>query len=441
MTTVAAEDPFLAGFARRSRELPGDHLPWLRQKRQDAMALFRQRGLPTVLDEEWRQTPLTSLARTRFLPASRPVQWDESLKDLSTLKDCPWRLVFVDGFFAPRLSRLMAAPAGAYIGGMAEALNSQPERLRRYWDENPGARGSLGLLNDALFADGAYIYLPRRTALEGSIQLLFISTSSPSPVAAHTRVLIEAEDGAEADIIEEYASLGDGVYWNNVAVEIRAGETARISHCKIQRESASAFHTALLEVHQGKDSRFAGHSISWGGGLTRNDVRVGLEAVGAECELNGLYLAGGRQHVDNRTFIDHAQPHGTSRELYKGVLDGSARAVFNGTVQIRADAQKSSASVYNKNLILSDGGLVHTKPEFRISANDVIAKHGATIGRLSQDALFYLLSRGLSSEESRRILVYAFAREMVDKVGTSAVRDVLSSALAAHLPSLAGGRP
>lgn len=439
MTMVAAEDPFLAEFSGRSRELPGDHLPWLRRKRQDAMTLFLQRGLPTVADEEWRQTPLTSLAQTRFLPASRPVQWDESLKDLSTLKECPWRLVFVDGFFAPRLSCLSPTPAGAFIGSMADALQSQPERLRRYWDENRDARGALGLLNDALFTDGAYIHLPRRTALEGSIHLLFVSTSSPSPVAAHTRVLIAAEDGAEADIIEEYASPAEGVYWNNAAVEIRAGEAARIGHCKIQRESASAFHTALLEVHQGRDSRYAGHSISWGGGLTRNDVRVGLEAEGSECELNGLYLAGGRQHVDNRTFIDHARPHGTSRELYKGVLDGSARAVFNGTVQIRADAQKSSASVYNKNLILSDAGLVHTKPEFRISANDVVAKHGATIGRLSQDALFYLVSRGLSSEESRRILVYAFAREMTDRLASVVLREALASSLAARLPSLAGG--
>jgi Fe-S cluster assembly protein SufD len=249
----------------------------------------------------------------------------------------------------------------------------------------------------------------------------------------HGRVLVSAEAGSRLTLVEEYAGAGAGTYFSNMVTDVSLGEDASLEHVKVQNEGAQALHVATLRARQERHSRFTAHSVSLGAALARNDVSVTLAGEGAECSLDGLYLVGGRQHVDFHTVVDHVAPHCASKELFKGVLDGSSRAVFNGMIEVRHGAQKSSASVYNKNLVLSENSLVNTKPEFKINANDVQCKHGATVGQLSDGALFYLRSRGIGAAEARSLLVYAFAREMVEKLPVEALREALSARLSRSL--------
>jgi Fe-S cluster assembly protein SufD len=246
----------------------------------------------------------------------------------------------------------------------------------------------------------------------------------------HSRILVIAEPGSKLSMVEEYSGKGKNPYFVNMMTELVVGKNASVEHTKIQRDGESAFHIAGLRARQEKDSVFSAHSISFGGAICRNDIDVSLLGRGADCSLDGLYMVRGSQHVDFHTVISHEASHCLSRELFKGVLDGRSKAVFNGLISVKAGAQKTSAMVYNKNLLLSEEGLVNTKPEFKINANDVQCKHGATVGQLSQDALFYLRSRGIGGEQARRLLVYAFAREMAEKVGSPDLRRALSDALA-----------
>jgi Fe-S cluster assembly protein SufD len=406
----------IQGYAKLRDKLPGQGLSWLEKRRAEALAQVSKDGLPTSQDENWRFTSVEPLLKTTFKDA--PAAPAKSL-----IPPAGTRLTFLNGRYSAEHSKLGPLPSGAWIGSLAAALKAEPARLEPFL-KNAQAEQAFAALNTAFFDDGAVIFAPKDAVLE-PIHLVFSSGSG----MAHFRVLVVAERGAKVTLIEEYASESKDSYFNNVVTDVVLGEGAALDRVKLQRESDSAFHVATTRVRQARDSRFFNHCFGWGGSLVRNDVRISLDGEGAECELNGLYLAGGRQHVDNHTWIEHNVPHGTSRELYKGVLDGHARAVFNGAIHVEPAAQKTSALVYNKNLLLSEDGLVNTKPEFKINANDVQCKHGATIGQLSADSLFYLRARGISEEEARRLLVYAFASEMVGKVPLEPVREALTALL------------
>lgn len=397
-----------------------ESVDWLRQKRRSALARFGELGFPKISDEEWRFTDVSSLAQTTFAAASEDIRGltPAGLPGLPGLGAGP-QLVFINGRYAPQLST-----ENEYGTSLAAWLKSGAKNasLRLARDDRPAA---FCALNTAYFADGAAVILPKGARPEMPIRLLFISLPSAQPTVAYPRILIEAGAGSHAVIIEEYAGLEGGVRLNNVAVEIELGENAGLEHYKIQRESAATFHVAATEVRQGRNSRYISHSVSLGGGLVRNDLSVLLEGEGSNCILNGLYVVCGSQHVDNHTKIDHSKPHTTSRELYKGVLNGHSRAVFNGSIIVRPDAQKISSVQSNKNLLLSEHGLVNTKPEFKIYANDVQCKHGATIGQLSSEALFYLRSRGIAPQEARQMLVYAFISEMVELMGLESLKQAV----------------
>jgi Fe-S cluster assembly protein SufD len=428
-TLKSPADQALAEFAGREKSLPGQGLAWLEIRRRRAIDRFESLGFPTDKTENWRFTPAATLIERSFAPqAEAPRGFTPETFPLCELD--AYRLVFVNGRYAPNLSREL--PKGAVLGNLAALLKVEPKRL-----EPALARVNTGhaftALNAAYFTDGAVLHLAKGVTLDKPVHLLFVSACE-IPAASYVRVLIVAEPGSRAQIIEEHA--GQGEYLTNAVTEISAGEGSNIEYYKLQRESPQAVHVAALQVRQQKNSVFAAHSIALGALMSRADVDVRLEDEGADCTLNGLYLVDGRQHVDNSTVIDHLKPHGTSRELYKGVLDGQSRAVFNGTIVVEKDAQKTSALVYNKNLLLSENGLVNTKPEFKINANDVQCRHGATIGQLSGDALFYLRSRGLSFEAARSMLVYAFASEMIDGLGIEPLRESLAEVLHKRLPEL-----
>jgi Fe-S cluster assembly protein SufD len=374
----------------------------------------------------------------------------------------------VNGLYQPALSTVDTLPRGVKVGSLAAALDTDFERVEthlarcaRFEDH------AFVALNTALMEDGAFVHIPRGVVVEEPIHLLFIGTAGADPMVSHPRNLIVAEENSQATVIESYVGgqvFGcSGVqvfgsdkdapafdvagpehlntrtpehpipYFTNAVTEIIAAENAVLDHYKVQRESEAAFHVATLQVQQGRSSNFTSHSISVGGALVRNDIRVVLDGPGGEATLNGLYIVNGRQHVDHHTVIDHAKPHCNSHELYKGILDGHATAVFNGKIYVRPDAQKTDAKQTNQNLLLSRDAVIDTKPQLEIFADDVRCTHGATVGRLDEDALFYLRSRGIGLAEARSLLTYAFASDVLARIKVEPLRTQLEELLFARL--------
>jgi Fe-S cluster assembly protein SufD len=311
-------------------------------------------------------------------------------------------------------------------GSLAEALRADPDSVRPHFGQHAEfLNHSFVALNTAFANDGAYVRVPRGVVVERPVELVFVASG---PGISHPRTLITAGPNAQVTIAETYIGAGDDVYFTNAVTEIVAAENAVVDHYKLQVERPQSFHVATMQVAQGRSANFCSHSISLGGALVRNDANTVL-SEGAECTLNGLYLANGRQHVDNHTAIDHAQPHAVSHELYKGILDGHATAVFNGKIYVRKDAQKTDAKQTNKNLVLSEDAVINTKPELQIWADDVRCTHGATIGQLEPEAVFYLQSRGIGKEAARDLLTYAFARDILERIRINGLRERLEQVL------------
>ncbi|MEK7754620.1 MAG: Fe-S cluster assembly protein SufD, partial [Acidobacteriota bacterium] len=286
-------------------------------------------------------------------------------------------------------------------------------------------------LNTANFGDGACIEIPKGTVVEEPIHLVFLATGGEAPVISHPRSLIVIGPASQATVVESYLGYG-ARYFTNAVTEIVAGDHSVLDHYKLQEEDERSFHVATLQAQIGRDANFSTHSISVGGGLVRYDINAVL-AEGTEATVNGLYLVSGSQHVDNHTAIDHAMPHGTSHELYKGILGGTSAAVFSGKIIVRPGAQKTDAKQTNKNLVLSEDATINTKPELQIHADDVRCTHGATIGQLDEDAIFYLRSRGIAREQARDLLIYAFARDIIDRVKVEPLRARLERILVEKL--------
>jgi len=406
--------------------------------RRSAFARFAELGLPTTQDEDWKYTSLAPLTQIQFAaPTQGKLPTLEQLDHLAgrSRGDDGIRLVFIDGRYCPELSSRGTRTGGAFIGGLGTAHAERPELveqdLARHADYQ---RNALTALNTAFIEDGAFIHLPAGTVLQAPIHLLFVSSASGNATLSQPRNLIVLGAGSQATVVETWAGLSDEVYFTNAVTEVVLGDNARLDHCKLQEESERAFHIALTQVHHGRDSRFSSHSVALGAALARNDVRALFAGEGSECTLNGLYMATGKQHLDNRTLIDHQSPRCTSRELYKGVLDGHSRGVFSGRVLVRHGAQKTDASQTNKNLLLSDDALVDTKPQLEIFADDVKCAHGAAVGQLDEDALFYLRSRGISQEAAKSLLSYAFASEMVNLIPLAPVRARVRELVTSRLP-------
>ena len=416
--------PYLEQFTSLKGRFSGEPA-WLRERRDLALERFSQAGFPTPRHEEYKYTSLAPIARGEFRLASSsdakvPA---ETVEKLALGLPGP-RLVFVDGRFRPDLSKPGSLPKGVRVESLAAVAASDPslveKHLTRHADPDNNA---LAALNTAFFQDGAFVQIPDRTVVSEAIHLLFLSTAAEPNRVTYPRLLIQAGSHSEASIIESYYGLGGNVYWTNAVVEVLAGENAHIELYKVQHEELQAFHTGLIELVAARDTTIATHSLSFGGALVRNDINVLLDDEGSHCDLNGLYAVNGAQHVDHHTLIDHAKPHCTSHQLYKGVLDGRSTGVFNGKIIVRADAQKTDAIQSNKNLLLSREAGVNTKPQLQIDANDVRCTHGATVGQIDKEAMFYLRSRGISRKEARNLLTYAFAADILERIKLEPVRD------------------
>lgn len=398
---------------------------WVRPIRKMALAKFREIGFPTPKLEDWKYTNVASYVRSGFKFSFEPLTHGLDEKKISSLllgEGGGPVLVFVNGLFSEKHSRLVSS--AVQTGSLAEALEKDPGIAKRYLTQIalPGQNGFTAL-NSAFIHDGAFVHLPEGKISAKPIHLIFISLPSTDNLLIQPRNLIVLEKGSRATLVETYLSFSERPYFTNVVTEIVVGEDASLNHLKIQRESdGNSGHVAGIEARVEKGGLYNSFSLSLGAKLDRENLSVLLEAEGAECQLDGLYLVSHGRHVDHHTVIDHKRPLGTSRQLYKGILDGKSTAVFNGKVFVRREAAKSDATQTNKNILLSNEAVVDTKPQLEIDTDDVKCTHGAAVGQLDLDQIFYLESRGIEPGEARDILTRGFASEVIERIEDEAIR-------------------
>ncbi len=446
---MSAIDFWLGRQRDTAADLPGADLPWLVRLREDAIDRFADEGWPTTRRENWRHTSLAFMAqqalavretvapeavvadlRARYRAALGTAQ-DPARKAVESAGDDGHWVVFVDGHFAPALSAIGGLPGGVRIGSLADALGQTPEAVEAAFGQ-AGDGEAPAALNAALAADGAWIRLGRGVAVEPPIHLVFLTATVADQ---HLRNLVVTEPGAPATIVEHYPAGAAGSTLTTAVTRVLAAQDSHVTHLKLQQEAPEAIHLATIEAEQARGAVFASHSLSFGARLARNDIRTRLAGEGAEVLLNGLYHADGRRHVDHHTRIDHARPQGTSREFYRGLIDGSARGVFTGRILVAQDAQRTDAMQRCDNLLLSRLAEADARPELEIYADDVKCAHGATVGQLDEDALFYLRSRGVDAVHARQLLTYAFAAEVLDRIAHAPLRALGRAALLERLPA------
>ena len=409
---------------------------WLEDQRHDALQRLRHQPLPSMKDEAWRYTSLKSLLDQQFRRSSESITAlvQEDVEDVLIPGLDSHRVVLVNGRFCAELSKLDDLPPGAQIRGLAEQLRNEPAALRER--VNQGTRGETRLftaLNTAALDDGVVVLVGSGVLLERPIELIHLSLGLDDPRVAQPRQLIELGAGANATLIERYLSLGESLYCTNSVAELSLGPDASLRHQRIQMESPNAFHIAGLYLHQGAGSRYQGVNIALGGRWARTELSVSFGGGHAECDLLGLYLAGDGQLTDFHLDVNHSLPNCTSRETFKGILYGKGRAVFDGLVYVAQDAQKTDAAMSNRNLMLSEQAEVDTKPQLEINADDVKCSHGTTVGQIEPEMLFYLRSRGISAALARRMLCLGFAGEIIDTLGSEALRDHVAEAVGRRL--------
>jgi Fe-S cluster assembly protein SufD len=426
MMVVADEkELYLEQQARLERQLASEQGTLLKDLRQAACASLEDLGLPTSRNEDWKFTSVASLVKTPFDLAMTPPA-AHTLRPRLAQEEMPGaaRLVFVNGRFVPEFSA-GSFPQSVIAGSLAALADKHAApHLAGFAD---AGEQFFTALNTAFLQDGAVVLIPKGAVLAQPIELVFASDPEGKPAMSHPRVLIVAGVNSQATIVERYLSTGaaNAVYFTNAVTEIAIDENATVDHYKLQQEGAKAFHIASIHARQARSSNFYAHYFSLGGALVRNETRVAFTGEGSEATLNGLYLAGGTQHIDNFTLIDHAKPHCTSHELYKGILNDKAHGVFNGKIFVRQDAQKTDAKQTNQVLLLSEEATINTKPQLEIFADDVKCTHGATVGQLDADSIFYLRARGIGLNDARRLLTYAFANDIISRIKVEAIRDEL----------------
>ncbi|HVP66687.1 MAG TPA: Fe-S cluster assembly protein SufD [Anaeromyxobacteraceae bacterium] len=416
--------------------LPAPELPgFAAHLRRTGREAYGAAGLPRTDLEEWRFTSLAPLASQVFAPGEPHARVDLSALDRQLGPAAGPRLVFVNGRLRADLSREAALPGGASAGSLARALAERPALVEPHLGRLAKVEGrALAALNAALLADGAFVHLPAGSAVAQPIEIVFVAVAGLEPSASHPRVLVVGGPRSEATVVERYVALGTAPALSNAVTEVRLGEGARLDHYQVQDLPPSAFYFASVAAEQGPGSRFQTHSTALGAAIARSDVQARLAGEEAEARLCGLYMTDGKRLVDNHSLVEHATPRGTSREVFKGILDGESRAVFGGRVRVLEGAMKTDAHQLNSNLLLSRDATVDTMPQLEIYADDVKCGHGGTVGQLDADSLFYLRSRGLPLARARSLLIYAFAREMVDLVRPAALREQVGALVAARLP-------
>lgn len=429
---VEARDRYLAAFERAAEG--GRRPAWLHRLRDEAKERFAVTGFPDVKNEDWKYTSVAEIEEREFEIAPR---MDGGLSPTDVAGSLPGGaagnvLVFDNGQYRTDLSVRRPLPSGVHLGSLSEALSGEEDGLVPYFSRSPS--NAFIDLNTMLMEDGAFLHVGKDVEVPEPIHLLFLASGFERPVMAHPRNVIVAGEGSRVTVVERYAGRSDAGCLVNAVTDIAVGRNATVVHYRIQENGPESYHIASLRARQGAGSRFAAHSVSLGARLSRSDVHAVLDGEGAACLLNGLYLGTGEQHVDHFTTIDHAKPEGSSREYYRGILDGRSRGVFRGRVIVRKDAQKTDARQANRNLLLSREAEADSRPQLEIHADDVKCTHGATVGPLDEEKVFYMRSRGIDQSSARGLLAYAFAIDILRRFDLPDVRRTFEEKLLAWLP-------
>lgn len=414
---------------------------WLSEIRRQAMQHFDELGFPTPKHEDWRETNIKPVIETEYSEAdstcitAADVQ-SAFLKDGQGSRIVTATIVIANGVYSKELSAINGLPDGVIVVSLADGWKNQPDLLEPYFAQMGSfEQQPFASLNTALMLDGVFIFVPHNTVVEQPIHVIYSSKSGGTPTLSNPRLLVVTGRNSQVSIIETYIGNPNDVYFTNAVSEFVCGENTKLEHVKIQCESEAAFHIANTKIMAEANSNFKTHSLAFGGRVARCDYLTTLNGEGIECTLNGLYMPHGKQHVDHRLTVEHTKPRCTSHQLYKGILNDEARAVFRGKFHVHQDAQKTDAYQSNKNLLLSNNAEINTRPQLEIYADDVKCSHGATIGRLDQDQIFYLRSRCMNVESARSLLVYAFAHEIVDQIGVEAVHEDVKKLIISRLPN------
>ncbi|HEX3626978.1 MAG TPA: Fe-S cluster assembly protein SufD [Verrucomicrobiae bacterium] len=412
----------------RKTDAPGQP-KWLLALRNSGISTFAELGFPTLRDEDWRFTNVAPIAALPFEPARPAAVNGAEGKALSEaifagVSGC--RLVFVNGYFSAKLSRIQGIPAGATVNSLSAALASDAAMVERHLGKYARTSdNAFAALNQAFFTDGAFVHIPDGIVIPEPIQVIYLSSARQAGETIQPRNLIIAGANSKATIVESYLSTGETASFTNAVTEMIAGEGAAVEHIKLQDETANAFHIATISGEFGRASNVNVHSFALGSKLSRNNIRAKLAGEGLECILNGLYLTRDEQLADHHMIVEHAQPHCASHEYFNGILDDKSKGVFHGRIYVHPIAQKTDAKQTNKNLLLSDDATADTKPQLEIYADDVKCTHGATIGQLNRESIFYLRARGIPEAVARRMLIHAFAGEIVERIRCAPVREEL----------------
>ena len=431
---VKSDNQYITAF--RSVRESSPTVPWLELVRSGAIDRFEQIGFPTVHDEEWKYTNLAPLAKESFQPAVAPVEFtDSNIARFAYPETENAHLVVVNGFLREDLSTRTGLDEIVAIDLFSAVADARYNKIaRKYLARNANYHDNgVKALNTAFLQSGVFLWIPKNVKLETPLQITFLSDTKSAKSVSFPRLLVVAEENSSATLVESFLSNGDQGHFTNAIAEIVLKDGARLEHYRLQNENHNVFHIATTAAELGRASSYDVTSVNFGGRLARHDVSVVMDHEGAECWVDGLYVAGANQHTDTHSVIDHKQPHCTSHQLYKGILDGNARAVFNGKIFVREGAQKTDAMQTNKNLLLSSQARVDTKPQLEIYADDVKCAHGAAVGQLDEEELFYLQARGLNPELGRSLLTYGFAEEVIGKIKIESIRSQLDEAVLTRL--------
>ncbi|MEJ0090363.1 MAG: Fe-S cluster assembly protein SufD [Limisphaerales bacterium] len=422
----AVTEPFLEKFRHFESAAKTSLLPF----RKAGLALFSELGFPTLQHEDWRFTNVTPLAKLPFQPMFEAPAVNgaetKALSEFAFTKIAGTRLVFVNGHYSSKLSTVETLPAGVKVGNLAAALTADAALVEKYLGRcTPAKDNAFAALNQAFFLDGAFVHVPKGVDVATPIQLVYICSANETGATVQPRNLIVAEANSRVTIVESYITTTDAAYFTNAVTEIFAGDNAFVEHLKFQDESQAAFHIAAIHGEFGRASNVNIHSFALGAKLSRNSIRAKLAGEGLECILNGLYLTRDEQLADHHMIVEHAQPNCASHEYFNGILDDKSKGVFHGRILVQQVAQKTDAKQTNKNLLLSDDATANTKPQLEIYADDVKCTHGATIGQLNEESIFYLRSRGIGTDTARQMLIHAFAGEIIERIKCEPAREAV----------------
>ncbi|MCB9479595.1 MAG: Fe-S cluster assembly protein SufD [Deltaproteobacteria bacterium] len=430
------ETDYVSRFEAASKN--ADEPSWLAELRRKAIDDFQRQGFPTTKNEWWRDTSVKAIVESDFRDADGSPDVPKPLVNAATLEGAigGHRVAFVNGKFSDELSHIGALPEGVFVGRLSDFAKAHPDKFEQLLAQTAKTDDApFAALNTAFWRDGACVFVPKGQSIDETVHIVYLTQTNGHATIDHPRNLIVLEDDAKADVIEHYVGMDKCLaYFNNVVTEVVMGERAFLDHLKLQQESPCAFHVATMEIRQRGKSNFATNSISLGGRLVRNDFSTALDGEFIESTMDGLFLVDGEQHVDHHTKIDHLMPNCHSFETFKGILGGKSRGVFNGRIYVEKDAQKTDAKQTSRNLLLSKDATANARPQLEIYADDVKCTHGATIGQLDSNALFYLRSRGIGEAEAYKILVYAFAGDMIHRIKNLGARETLEAKLIELLP-------